>query len=98
MPSIVGSAIFYLRSSAFICGFNCPRRAEEVEVASLVRLQDVLLVEPAVAALVVGRRRLPAGAALRHLRVRDAESEPAGGHVELDEVAVADEGERAADR
>ena len=71
---------------------------EEVEVAALVGLRDVLQVQRAVAAAVLRRGRLPVGPALLQLLVGDVQRRAAArGHVELDHVAVADERERAAD-
>src|SRR5512133_1776889 len=43
--------------------------AQEVEVAAFVGLQDVVLIQAPVAALVLARRRRPGGAALRELCV-----------------------------
>ena len=73
------------------------RALEEIEVAALVGLRDVLLVERAEAALVARRRRLPRGAAARELGVAHLELELARRHVELDQVAVPHERERTAD-
>src|SRR5438093_11008906 len=61
---------------------------QEVEVAPLVRLGDVVEEEPAVAALVVRLRRGPAGAAAGQLLVRDGQVQGAALDVELDRVAV----------
>src|SRR6187455_1269131 len=74
-----------------------PRRLEEIEVAAVVGLADVLLVERAEAAVEARRGRLPAGAAARELGIVDVQVELAPGHVQRDGVAVADERERSAD-
>src|SRR5262245_55901605 len=70
---------------------------QEIEVAAGVGLADVLLEHAAVAALVAGRQRHPGGAALRQLRVRDAEVQVALSHVDLDLIAGPDESQRPAD-
>ena len=70
---------------------------EKIEVAALVGLRDVLLIERAEAALELRRRLLPRGAAARELGVAHLELELARRHVELDQVAVAHERQRAAD-
>src|SRR5690348_14184104 len=70
---------------------------EKVEVAAAVRLLDVLIVEPAIAARVPTLRGAPSLASTLELIRVDAETQPAGGNVELDDVPVAHEGERAAD-
>src|SRR5207237_54604 len=72
-------------------------RPEEIEVAALVSLEDVLEVEPAVAAAVSGRGRPPLSAAAGQLGVGDVQLEAAAGDVQLDLVAIAHERERAAD-
>src|SRR5947209_20154619 len=69
---------------------------EEVEVATGIGLGNVTLVERAVAALVAWLGSLPGSAATRELRVAHLELETALGHVKLDQIAVAHEGERAA--
>src|SRR5438552_1332854 len=70
---------------------------EEVEVATLLGLADMGAEEGAVAALVMRRRRLPSLLAARQLVIGDGEMQLAAGHVELDDVAVAHQGERSAD-
>src|SRR3954453_4625335 len=70
-------------------------RLEEVEVASLVGLGDVLQVERPVSTAVLRRRRLPVRAALLQFLVADVQHQPAGGYVQLADVAVLDEGEWA---
>jgi len=77
--------------------FGRGRRAfEEIEVATLVRLGDVLLIQRPEAAFVLRRGSLPPGAAPRQFVIADLQFQPARGHVEFDEVAVAHEGERTA--
>src|SRR4051794_36733363 len=66
---------------------------EEVEVATLVGLRHVTRVEMAVAAGVGHFARGPGGAAGGELLVAHAQRQATGGHVELDDVAVADERE-----
>src|SRR5438552_15164391 len=72
-------------------------RLEEIEIAALVGLRDVLEVELAETARVARCRRLPGGAAARELVRIDEKLQLSRRHVERDAVAVADEGERAAD-
>ena len=62
---------------------------EEVEIAALVRLGDVLLVERAEAALVTRRAFFPMrrGAATRMLRVGHLQLQLSGAHVEFDQCA-----------
>src|SRR5205807_2135852 len=76
---------------------SCKLGAEEIEVAALVGLENVLEVEPAVAAGVGGGGRAPLGATAGQLAFGHVQGEAATGDVQLDLVAVADEGERAAD-
>src|SRR5512146_33946 len=71
---------------------------EKVEVAAAVRLLDVLIVEPAVAARVPPLPGTPSLASTLELIGVDAEIQPACGNVQLDDVTVAHEGQRAADR
>ena len=75
-----------------------PRAAQEVEVHALVGLEHVVEEHARVAARRRGRPRGPGGAAARQLLVAHVQRQPSVRHVELDEVAVLDEGERAADR
>src|SRR4051794_16044152 len=80
-------------------GFGSRRSGlEEVEVAALVGLGDVLQEQRPVSARVLRRWRLPFRAAFGEFVVADVEGEPAGGDVEFDDVAVLDKGEWAADR
>src|SRR6185437_14345580 len=72
------------------------RAGEEIEVAALVGLLDVLGVKPGPAAGGGLGRRGPRGAAGRELVVGDVEAQRARGDVERDPVAAADQGERAA--
>src|SRR6516162_1670902 len=58
-----------------------PRPGQEVEVAALIRLGDVLLVERAVAALEPGLRAAPPGPAPGQFRVVHVEGQGSGGHV-----------------
>jgi len=62
------------------------RAFEKIEIAALVGLCDVLLVERTEAALELGLGSLPRGAAARELVVADLELQPARGHIELDHV------------
>src|SRR5215218_6207762 len=75
------------------------RRAglQEVEVAALVGLRDVLQVQRAVAAAVLRGRLLPVGAALLQLLVGHLELETAPRDVQLDQVAGADQRQRPPD-
>src|SRR5437763_10452913 len=74
------------------------RRAEiglqEVEVAAVIGLLDVLGEHPAIAALEAALGRLPVGAALFELGFRDLEIDGAGGNIERDAVAVPDQRQR----
>src|SRR5881409_635356 len=73
------------------------RRAfEKIEVATLIGLGDVLLVQRAVTALVPRCRFLPHGAASRELLVAYFEHQLAFGHIELDEITSAHQREWAA--
>ena len=76
----------------------CGARLEEVEVAALVGLRHVLLVEHRPAALVAARRRCPGGAAPRELVVVDVQVDAPRRHVERDPVAGRHQRERPADR
>src|SRR5690348_5568856 len=71
---------------------------QKVEVAAAVRLLDVLIVEPSVAARVPALGGTPSLTPTLELIRVDEEIQPACGNVELDDVTVAHEGERAADR
>src|ERR1051326_2167346 len=70
---------------------------EEIEVAARVGLGNVALVERTVAAVVMRLRLFPGGPRARARRVAPAQLELALGHVELDQIAVANESERPAD-
>src|SRR3712207_8447900 len=67
-------------SSRSVDGRLADRQAElglqEVEVAALVRLADVPVEHPAVAAAEARRRRRPGGAAAGQLLLRDAHADP----------------------
>ena len=71
---------------------------EEAEVAAFVGLRDFVEEEREVAALDLPRRGLPCGLAGGEFVVGDFERERARRDIERDQVAVADERERAADR
>ena len=73
------------------------RALEKIEIAALIGLRDVLLVERAEAALELRLGSLPRGAAARELGGAHLELQPARRHVELDQVAVLDQRQRAAD-
>src|ERR1051326_5705715 len=73
------------------------RSFEEIEIAAAVRLGDVARVEVTVAARVGDFARLPRRTAAREFLVRDAQRQPARRYVELDDVAVPNEGKRTAD-
>src|SRR6266446_6002023 len=60
------------------------RAGEEIEIAALVGLADVLREHRAVAARVAGRRRLPGGAAAAKLVVADMQVDAAPSDVDLD--------------
>src|SRR5882762_10674446 len=66
---------------------------EEVEVRAFVRLQHVIEIQAPVAARERRLGRFPFPAPLRELLLRNEELEPALRDVELDFVAVLDEGE-----
>src|SRR2546426_11225272 len=68
-------------------------RLEEIEVAALVRLRDVLEIQGAVTSRVLRWRLLPPRAPFGKFVVADVEGQPARGNVEFDDVAVLDEGE-----
>ena len=70
---------------------------EEVEVAALVGLRDVTGVEVTVAAGIGDLARLPVRAPRRELFIRHLQRQLPRRDVELDDVAVPDEGQRAAD-
>src|SRR4029079_14716266 len=70
---------------------------EEIEVAALVSLADVLGEHRAVAARIFRRRLLPGGLAARHLRVADMQMDRPLVDVDLDLVAGLHEVERTAD-
>src|SRR2546425_8587665 len=59
---------------------------QEVEIAALVRLADVLREKRAVAALELARRGFPRALALHHFGVVDQDLQSAARHVELDRV------------
>src|SRR4051794_1757288 len=71
--------------------------AQEVEVAAFVGLEDVPLVEPGVAAVVVGGGRLPLRAAGGEFLVGDQQLQAAGGRVQVDRITVPDQRQWAAD-
>src|SRR2546430_11667097 len=70
---------------------------EKIEIAALVGLCDMALVERTVAALVARLGLLPRGAAARELGVAYFQLQTAIRYVELDQVAGADQRERPAD-
>jgi hypothetical protein len=70
---------------------------QKVEIAPLVGLGDMLRVEAPETAWIKGFPGRPLGPAAVQLLVGDPERQPAAGDVELDDVAVADERQRAAD-
>src|SRR6185369_703277 len=83
--------------SVVVARHECAALAdEEVEVGTLVRLQDVVMVKAPVAALERGLGCLPPGAPLLQLTLADEQLQAALGDVELDLVAVLDQRERAA--
>src|SRR5689334_13374891 len=69
---------------------------EEVEVRALVGLEDVVVVEPPVAALERGPGRLPPGFALLQFGIRHMKLQSSFRYVQLDLVAVLDQSEHAA--
>src|SRR3970040_1417885 len=71
---------------------------ENVEVAALVRLLDVLREDRAVAARVVRRSRLPRLAPPRKLLFAHLELESPRLDVELDEISILHQRERTADK
>src|SRR5436190_23501201 len=73
-------------------GLRRRRRAfEEVEIAAVVRLADVVLVQRAEAASEMRLRLAPFASPARELRIVDLELQAAGRDVEHDDVTVADE-------
>src|SRR5277367_2274997 len=72
--------------------FRAPAAHEEIEVASLVRLQHVFDIEVPIAAC-IGRHRLsllfPFGEPRRQFGLADVQMQPSGVTVHLDPVAVA---------
>ena len=74
-----------------------PAPPEEVEIRAPVSLFDVADVHLHVAAVVGWRRRFPFRAPPRQLVVRDVELEPPRLDIELDEVPVAHQRQRAPD-
>src|SRR5262245_21258758 len=61
---------------------------KEIEIHAAVSLQDVVIVEPAVAATRRWLWRLPSLAPARDLRLRHVEMKPPSGYVELDRVSI----------
>src|SRR4051812_44614327 len=70
---------------------------EEVEVAAVIGLLDVLGEHPAIAALEAAFGLLPGGAALVELGLRHIEIDGAGSDIERDAVAVPHQRQRSAD-
>src|SRR5215472_2924288 len=70
---------------------------EESEIAALIRLRDVTLIERAVTTLVTWLGLLPRGAAALELRFRNLELQFSSLDVELDQVAVLHERKRSSD-
>src|SRR5581483_11435115 len=70
---------------------------EEVEVAAVIGLLDVLGEHPAIAALEAALGLLPGGAALFQLGFGDIEIDGAGGDVERDAVTILHQRQRTAD-
>jgi len=75
------------------------RRAtfEEIEIAALVGLRHVLEVERSETARVMRLGRRPGRLSRREFRIADRERQLARRNVDLDQVAVANEGERTSD-
>src|SRR5664279_655725 len=70
--------------------------AENLEVTAPVRLHDVLVEEGTPAPFESRRRLCPGLTACRQFIRADDQLEPSAGHVEFDDVAVTDQGERPA--
>src|SRR3954467_3592774 len=70
---------------------------EEIEIAALVGLLDMLGEHPAIAALETPFRLLPFGAALCQLGFRHVEIDGAGADVQCDHVPIPPQRQRAAD-
>ena len=70
------------------------RAAQEIEVAALVGLADMLGKHRAVAARIFGRRRPPGGAPARKLLLADVQMDASRGDVDLDLVARMPAGRR----
>src|SRR5690606_7192557 len=70
---------------------------EEIEIAALVGLADVLLEHGAVAALVAWRQRLPFGTATGKLLIGNMEVKPSARNVYLDVITSFDKCQRSAD-
>src|SRR6476620_9722782 len=88
------------RSPATLVNLRLGHRSlalEEIEVAALVGLADVLGEHRAVAARIFWRRLLPVGLATGHLGIADVKVDAALVDVDLDLVAGRHEVERAAD-
>src|SRR3954453_15240276 len=96
-------SLLRVASLSFVMSFSlvnrrlADRRAEigleEVEVAAVIGLLDVLGEHPAIAAFETSLRRLPGGAAFCQLGFADTEIDGARGHVEADAVAVLHQGQ-----
>src|SRR5882672_10491952 len=70
---------------------------QEIEVASLIGLRDMLAEERAESTLIMWRRRRPFGAPARHFFFADQQIQFSIRHVQFDQISVADEGQRPAD-
>src|ERR1022692_1911625 len=78
-------------------GYGRAARADkEVQVRSLVGLQDVIDIQPGITPAVRAALWYPLGQALRQLLVAHLQGKRAGGYVELDPVAGSDQRKRAA--
>src|SRR3954471_2577066 len=95
------ASVSFVMSRSLVNRRLADRRAEigleEVEVAAVIGLLDMLGEHPAIAAFEAALRLLPGGASLVEFGFAHVEIDGAGGHVERDAVAVPHQGQRTAD-
>src|SRR5438128_8013696 len=88
----------YLTAPRLLCPSADLPEAEEVEVATLVRLRDMIQEQLAVASRIVRLGWLPSAAPAIHFFVRHQQVQFPCCDVQLDQVAVLDESECASHR